>query len=435
MSESTESIQDNSSEQKTKHWLQRLKDESWEAELLISAIAIFGTFQLFKVIEWAVNVCIDRLPSEQFMIGYAITYVGLLGVSVLVSMFVIHFFLRAYWVGLVGLNSVYPDYGLEDSAYSKIYTERILGILPSLKDSIEKVDQLCSVIFSSAFSVMLIYGYMAIIAALYLTLFNLLDDYVPKIILLIPAYIVGAVLLFQGLLGIVANLKKFKENFKVQNLYFKTVKFASIIGFGPLYKNILQITMTFGSNFKKNKALVGLLMLFFVSGMVLSIVQFDQTNIPYLIRQNAYFDKSKTYAGFYTNRNQEMNFLITPEIGSDLIESSTTSIFIPIFNKETSNRNDFCENLNDDEELSREESLAQYLQCYTAYNQVFLNNVHMPIDFLKYDHSRTKQFGLKGHLDLSSASKGNNTITVKKMMGTEVYSQWTIPFYYAPKSE
>ena len=36
-------------------WLERLKDESWEAELLVSAIAIFGTFQLFDAINWITN--------------------------------------------------------------------------------------------------------------------------------------------------------------------------------------------------------------------------------------------------------------------------------------------------------------------------------------------------------------------------------------------
>lgn len=66
-------------------------------------------------------------------------------------MFVIHF-LRAYWIGLVGLNSVFPDYSIEDSVYSKIYTEKILSILPKLEDSIKKVDELCSVIFSAAFT-------------------------------------------------------------------------------------------------------------------------------------------------------------------------------------------------------------------------------------------------------------------------------------------
>jgi len=49
---------------KSKKWLQKLKDESWEAELLVSAIAIFGTFQLFKVVDWSTNKFIDLLTHD-----------------------------------------------------------------------------------------------------------------------------------------------------------------------------------------------------------------------------------------------------------------------------------------------------------------------------------------------------------------------------------
>jgi len=45
-----ESTINQSKKETSKNWLQRLKDESWEAELLVSAIAIFGTFQLFGII-------------------------------------------------------------------------------------------------------------------------------------------------------------------------------------------------------------------------------------------------------------------------------------------------------------------------------------------------------------------------------------------------
>lgn len=38
----------------TASWLQRLKEESWEAELLVSAVAIFGSFQLFAAVDWTV---------------------------------------------------------------------------------------------------------------------------------------------------------------------------------------------------------------------------------------------------------------------------------------------------------------------------------------------------------------------------------------------
>ncbi|MCH3883360.1 hypothetical protein [Tenacibaculum aquimarinum] len=173
----------------TKGWLQRLKDESWEAELLVSAIAIFGTFKLFGFINWGTNFFIDVLDPNQYLIGYFIVAIGLLAISILASMFLIHFFLRAYWIGLVGLNSVFPDYSIEDSAYSKIYTEKILGILPKLKDSIQKVDELCSVIFSVAFTLLLIYAYMSIFVSAYLLVYNLLSAYIPFYILLIPCSI------------------------------------------------------------------------------------------------------------------------------------------------------------------------------------------------------------------------------------------------------
>ncbi|MEE9407093.1 MAG: hypothetical protein V3V28_03350 [Polaribacter sp.] len=166
------------SKEKTNDWLQRLKNESWEAELLVSAIAIFGTFQLFKVINWTTNWFIDILTPNQYIYAYFIVFFGLIAISTLVAMFIIHFFLRAYWIGLVGLNSVFSDYSIEDSAYSKIYTEKILSILPKLTDSIQKVDKLCSVIFSVAFTFLLMFGYIALLASIYLLLFNLLSDYV-----------------------------------------------------------------------------------------------------------------------------------------------------------------------------------------------------------------------------------------------------------------
>jgi hypothetical protein len=65
------------------------------------------------VVVWVINVLIDVIPSEQYLIGYMIVYIGLLAVSILIVIFIIHFILRAYWVGLVGLNSVFPDYSLK----------------------------------------------------------------------------------------------------------------------------------------------------------------------------------------------------------------------------------------------------------------------------------------------------------------------------------
>ena len=214
-------------------WLERLKDESWEAELLVSAIAIFGTFQLFNLINWITNTFISILNPSQYMIGFCIVFLGLFAISILVSMFIIHFFLRAYWIGLVGLNSVFPDYSIEDSAYSKIYTEKILETLPKIKDSIKRVDELCSVIFSVAFTFLLIYGYVALFASVYLWLYNVLSSYVNHYILLIPLGIIIIGFILQMIFGILANIKKNHDKVGLQTWNFRIVRFVSIVLYGP----------------------------------------------------------------------------------------------------------------------------------------------------------------------------------------------------------
>ena len=260
----------------SKNWLQRLKDESWEAELLVSTVSIFGTFQLFGLIDWWTNNLIDNLNPNQYYVGYFIVFFGLFAISILASMFIIHFFLRAYWVGLVGLNSVFPDYSIENSAYSRIYTEKILSILPKLKDSIRKVDDLCSVIFSVAFTLLLIYMYFALFNSLYLIAYNLLSDYVNKYILLAPLFIFFVLILVQAIVSIIANVKANKEKEKLQIVSFKLVKLVSMISYGPLYKSVMQVTMIFGSNYKKKKSMIYLLLLFVGSGIILAFNQINK---------------------------------------------------------------------------------------------------------------------------------------------------------------
>ncbi|SDW11502.1 hypothetical protein SAMN05444411_10195 [Lutibacter oricola] len=421
----------NTTSSSNKSWLQRLKDESWEAELLVSTISIFGTFQLFGLIKWATNSFIDILPPNQYLVGYFIVFFGLLAISILIGMFVIHFFLRAYWVGLVGLNSVFPDYSVKDSVYSKIYTEKILSMLPKLKSSIHKVDELCSVIFSAAFTFLLIYMYMAISSSIYLLLFNLLSNYINSTILLIPLVLFIVMFTFQAIVSIIANLKVNKEKKWLQILSFKLVKTVSKIAYGPLYKSILQVSMIFGSNFKKKKSIVYLLFAFLISGSFISISQMLKTNIPYMINYNDYFDGSRVYSEYYNNENKTNTFLLAPEINSDKIKEKSIKLFIPVFNHERKMRKEICdtENLKNSDE-SKKEARVRLLKCYRKYHKVLVNGKKEEVVFMKYNHPRTKQFGLITHFKITNLKEGVNTLTVKKDYNSSDSTEWEIPFYY-----
>ena len=59
--------------------------------MLVSAVAIFGAFQLFTIVEWMTNQFLDFLHPEQYQLGFYIGVSAMIAVSVLVCMFIIHF--------------------------------------------------------------------------------------------------------------------------------------------------------------------------------------------------------------------------------------------------------------------------------------------------------------------------------------------------------
>jgi len=418
-------------------WLQRLKEESWEAELLVSTVSIISVFQLFGLIDWVCEFFIDILVPGQYYIGYFIVFFAVIAINILISMFVIHFFLRAYWVGLVGLNSVFPDYSIDDSVYTKIYTQRMLGILPKLKDSIQKVDELCSVIFSAAFTFLGLYLYMGLLTCLYLLLFNMLSEIVPMWILLTPAIILLLLSITQAVSTVISNLKPNREKKKLQVFNFKVTQLMYILVYGPLYKYIVQVMMIFLSNFKKKKQLSYLILSFVVFGMFGSAVQIFNTNIQYLITHEFYFDESTAHSSYYQSSNQEINFLLNPVIESDQISSSTLKVFVPIFRHEKNLRKSVCDNFIEEDNKThleiRNQRRAHTLNCYQKYNSIYINGQLMNVSFLKSEHQVTKQNGIIAYIDISHLENELHKVSIKKIYGEDSQQEWTIPFYYTYK--
>jgi len=408
-------------------WIQKLKDESWQAELLVSTIAIFGSLQFFKVVDWFTIIAIDRLIPDQYMIGYAIVFVGLVAVSILSTMFIIHFLLRAYWVGLVGLNSVFPDYSLEDSAYSEIYTSKILSFLPKLTKTIKDVDELASVIFSAAFYMLLLYSYFVVVITILLGIYNYFEPYVSPYVS-IPLGLIAVIFFFVILISIVANIKALKDNRAVQLAFFYATKYTSLIFVGPLYKYMMQISMTFATNYKKKKSLIGLTLIFVLIGVIITMVKFSNGKIPYLVNQEFFYDSTKAYHGYYKSNSKSDEFLLSPQITSDVIESSALRVFIPVYSFERRFYSEICGDI--DEALTKGEKKAWYLDCYSTYHTIHLNNKEIRTDFMKYEISETGQFGIITYLDISEGNPGKNMLRVSKTPKNE--KEWEIPFFYVP---
>ncbi|WP_124916983.1 hypothetical protein [Alteromonas flava] len=408
-------------------WLQRLKEQSWEAELLVSAIGTFASFQLFAVVKWLMFVMIDYLPPTQYFIGYIATYTGMLAVSMLTSMFILHFFLRFYWVGLVGLNSVFSETESKNSAFSEIYTVKMLAILPKVKDSIHKVDDQCSVIFSIAFCLMVIYAYFAALLGLFIVFYNVLEPYLPHWLLIMPAVFVVTTAIVQALVSVIANLKRFHADQRIQTLYFQVTRFQNWVFLGPFFTPVLQILMSFWSNFRNKKRLFLLQGGCFAIGLCSSVYFTVNSKVQYFLEEDYFADGTRVYTEFYAQNNAQAEFLIAPEIQAEILRKPVTTLFIPVFRHENRVSQPLCEeSLQFREDASKRE---MKMACYQYYHAVLLNGHAITPNFKRMNHPQTGQAGIFAYLDLSEANAGDNMLTIRKELHAEDNMQWTIPFF------
>jgi hypothetical protein len=137
---------------------------TWELELLISGAVLFALFQIPPLL----NSFFARV--EPHATTATITVILLVQIYVraivyaLIASFVVHLIARAYWVGLVGLHSVFPK-GVRWEQFKsgpvtlEVYKAR-LASLPSL---IARTDNFSSVIFSFAFLLVLLFAFSVVV--------------------------------------------------------------------------------------------------------------------------------------------------------------------------------------------------------------------------------------------------------------------------------
>jgi hypothetical protein len=124
---------------------------TWELELVISGAVVFALMQLPGVLNHTLARLRPHLvdwQSRAVLMTY--TYVSA-AVYTLIIAFLLHLAARAYWIGLIGLDAVFPQ-GVqwERLRYGptaiRFYRER----LSSIRSLIVRLDKFCSVIFAFA---------------------------------------------------------------------------------------------------------------------------------------------------------------------------------------------------------------------------------------------------------------------------------------------
>jgi hypothetical protein len=129
--------------------LPRHTTPTWEVELLISGVAVFAMLQLPGWLDDAMFSLRPRLDDSLQMLLMMVYVYAKGAVLILALTFVLHLLLRARWIALVGLHSVYPD-GIR---WEKLRIGPILRDLERARqrpfpEIVERADNLATTVFA-----------------------------------------------------------------------------------------------------------------------------------------------------------------------------------------------------------------------------------------------------------------------------------------------
>lgn len=130
--------------------MERLRDRTDELELIISSLTIFA---LLSIPGWLFDSIADIYThlSTSLVIASTVGITLLAGTSYgLAACFVVHLMARAYWVGLIGLRTVFPD-GINWSktpGLGPLSRQFYRETLPDLDTVIRNTDRLASSLFA-----------------------------------------------------------------------------------------------------------------------------------------------------------------------------------------------------------------------------------------------------------------------------------------------
>jgi hypothetical protein len=225
-------MEENQNKNSLKKLLDRLQENSWELELLVSGFAIFG---LFYALEPAGNALEKAMYEDNILKDlYQAVYAAIL---ILIFNLILHMILRSLWIGALGLRSISGEVKIDRLNYSEQFTNYLKKKVGSFDDYIEKLEKLCSIVFAISF--LLIFYVFATVLFQYLINFigSLGTDNI-SILLQILKYAVVILLLLGAILTFFdyLTLGLLKKNKWTARFYFPFYWLFSYLTLSFLYR-------------------------------------------------------------------------------------------------------------------------------------------------------------------------------------------------------
>ncbi|MDT7832870.1 hypothetical protein RQM59_10800 [Flavobacteriaceae bacterium S356] len=432
-----------------KDLLDKLQQESWQLELLISGFAIFGLFSSLGTIQLNLETANYDSRIYEILIWFSIK----ICCWILIISLLIHVTLRGLWIGALGLRYVSGDIDYDELKYSPKFTNFLSNKIGSFDKYIASLENYCSILFAISF--LLIFYFLAVImflVTIMVIVFIFLDNDAEGVWETILS-ITGIVIILFLFLGMFLTFIDFitqgflKRKKWTSKFYFPLYRVFSIVSLSFLYRPLVY-------NFLDNK--FGRRLSFVLLPVFVAIFIFSS----YSYRTSNYLNIDRSSSENYANPNnyedlleKNKDFVKIASIPSKVITDPYLKVFV-IFNEHVENRLfDYNENLKpliDIRGLESEISLTGnnwtraerrkrdslrlvYYKTFNKVYSVYVDNVKYPSDFIATTNVN-KKLGFETYLNIKNLTEGKHLLKIarlrKRKKDTTNFIAVTIPFWH-----
>ncbi|QNM87016.1 hypothetical protein H9W90_07855 [Polaribacter pectinis] len=429
---------------KFRELLDKLQQESWQLELLISGFAIFGLITAIPHVRTAMIIA----ENDKQFYSFALLLTAFIACSILIFNLLIHVILRGLWIGALGLRYVSGDIDFEKLNYHNRFTKYLKKRIVSFDKYVATLENYCSVLFAVTFLLIfyVISISITILCFVAVAILIISNDSLPEV----PRTIIGVFLICFLVIG---TLMVFID-FLTQG-YLKKKKWLSKIYF-PFYWVFSFLTLTFlyrplVYNFLDNRFTKRLSIFLVPSYIAISVlVSFKQKKTNYL-------DSAKYVSTAYLNTKNYENLLINDDdfvtmatIQSKVITDSYLKVF-KVFTGNLENQmytyhptlkpkedkrgfNSDIIKYDSTSSLKVRDSLTnKYLEIFNTTHQVYIDSLKFNSDFL-ISKNKKDQIGFETYINIKNLSEGKHILKLKRLRkrkkDTIKVTDITIPFWY-----
>ncbi len=424
------------SEKKPK-WLQALEAQSWQAELIASGLAIYGSISLGNYLDYFSAWAVLRFDERTLnILVYMFIYVFAAHALLVVS-FIAHLVLRILWAGILGLSSVFPmGVNTETDVYPDYFKEKLKKDYPDLSKYSLELDKMCSLIFSILCAMVIVLINISLWILIYLIISFLLLKFLPVGVVNFIGFVFIGVYFLIALIGTFMTQGKFK-NAKISKKYgyglvMTMSKFVYLIG----NRSFNYITQTIRSNTTSKSFFFGMFAILMLS-MFVTFPRFIKTMKMYKAESfaNGSPDPSYSLQENYRDQISKEDIILEPFIQSELIKDEFLHLYLPRFKREQPVVDSLCGSYKWNDSIPKNENrvlrTGSRNKCANNYYTLFIDNEKA--ENLMY-HYKSEFYndrpGYEVFIPLDSIKSGHHVLKIETKYKVENRSYVrNIPFY------